>query len=125
MNNRDRPRRDQQHMTERARELRKRQTGPELKLWNAIRNRQLAGLKFRRQHAIGSYVVDFYCAAKKLVIELDGDSHNETNSESDRDRQCWLEQNGIRVLRFENDDVLKDLDGVLDAILHVCEMDNG
>ena len=53
------------------------------------------------------YVVDFYCASRKLVIELDGDSQNEMNSGSDPDRQCWQEQNGIRVLRFENDDVLE------------------
>ena len=121
MNNRDQPRRVQQHMTKRARELRSQQTGPELKLWNAIRNRQLAGLKFRRQHSIGFFVVDFCCLSKKLIIELDGESHNETNAESDRERQIWLEKNGFTVVRFENDDVLKDLDGVLEAILHVCE----
>ena len=68
----------QKHMIARARELRKKQTGPESKLWNAIRNRQLAGLKFRRQRVLGPYVVDFCCQEKKLIVELDGQSHNET-----------------------------------------------
>jgi len=110
-------------MIDRARQLRRHQTGPETKLWHAIRNSQLAGLKFRRQRPIGRYVVDFYCASHKLVVELDGDSHNESNYQDDVKRQAWLEKSGYRVLRIENDDVLKDLDAVLEVILVSCGKD--
>jgi very-short-patch-repair endonuclease len=89
----------------------------EVILWSRLKNKQLAGTKFRRQFSIGKYIVDFYCAEKKLAIELDGESHFvEGAQEKDEARQKWIEQFGIRFLRFNNDDVRKNLYGVLDAI---------
>ncbi len=98
------------------RELRKNPTEPERKLWGRIRNRQL-GVKFRRQHGIGHYIVDFYLAEPALVIELDGDSHyTETGIEHDRVRNGFLNALGISILRFTNLDVMHNCDGVLTTI---------
>ena len=110
---------DSERMLENARGLRRNLTGPECKLWFAIRNRNLAGLKFRQQVPLFDFVVDFYCAEHSLVLELDGDSHID-QFEYDVERQRKLEESGFRVLRFGNDDVLKDLDAVLAAILVAC-----
>ena len=100
-----------------ARELRLRTTEAEQKLWSLLRNRQLKGKKFRRQHAIANYVVDFYCNESKLVIELDGNFHTETETkEYDKSRTNLLNELGITVLRFWNEEVIKDPGKVLEKI---------
>ncbi len=100
----------------RARELRKNMTAAEKKLWSVLRAKQLDGLYFRRQHPVGSYIVDFFCAKKKLVIEVDGGSHLE-QVEYDEERTRWLEEEkGYRVIRFTNDDIFKSIDEVVERI---------
>ena len=99
------------HMIGRARTLRQTETPPEELLWLALRNGQIGGLKFRRQHPIGPYVVDFYCHAAKLVVEVDGMSHDEKLTPDTR-RTMDLEKEGLRVLRVTNEDVMHDLDAV-------------
>lgn len=105
-------------MIQTVRELRKNQTTSEEKLWQLIRNRQLDGIKFLRQHPIGNCIVDFYCWKKKIAIELDGGIHQHPEVK-DRDiaRQTFLEENGINVIRFRNKEVLKDVSTVLEKIL--------
>ena len=99
---------------ERSRDLRKHHTDAESKLWNALRDRRLRGAKFRRQCAIGPFIADFACFASKLIVELDGGGHAEDAvSSRDRARSRWLENNGWRVLRFWNTDVLFEFEGVL------------
>ena len=105
----------------RAIELRKELTSAERKLWRAIRNDQL-GVNFRRQHAIGNFIPDFVCIDKKLVIELDGSQHLE-QEEYDKERTKYLESLGYRVIRFWNNDVMKNLDSVILAIVHELEKD--
>ena len=100
----------------RAGELRKAQTPQEARLWSRLRNHQLAGIGFRRQHAIGHYIVDFFAPGRKLIIEVDGGQHFE-QEEYDRIRTTYLESRGYRVIRFTNRDVNKDIDGVLREIL--------
>jgi very-short-patch-repair endonuclease len=91
-------------------------------LWSALKGSRLLGYKFRRQQGIGRYVVDFYCPAKKLAIEIDGATHwTKEEQERDRDRQMYIEALDIRVLRFTNDEVYTNKDGVLDAILLVLD----
>jgi very-short-patch-repair endonuclease len=98
-------------MRRRARELRKRMTGAERKLWFALRDRRFARFKFRRQAPIGRFVADFICFERRLVIEVDGGQHADSLSDLRRDR--WFAANGYRVLRFWNNEVLKNLDGVM------------
>ena len=100
---------------ERRRALRKRSTKPEQLLWQALRNRKFHGLKFRRQHPIDPFIVDFVCIERKLVIELDGDYH-EYVEQKDARRQKYIEDHGFTVLRFLNEDVLDDVEAVLIAI---------
>ena len=101
-----------------ARDLRSGQTDPEAVLWNAIRAKRLMGLKFRRQVPIGPFIVDFMCPAVNLIIELDGSQHGENEAKRyDADRTEWLQSKGYRVVRFWNDDVLTDLDGVCTHIV--------
>jgi len=93
-------------------------TLPEIVLWQALR-RSLLGLRFRRQHPIGPYVLDFYCPSARLAIEIDGLAHDSTaQAQHDERRQTWLVQQGVRVVRFRATDVLRDeaLEGVLQAI---------
>ncbi|MEM8945501.1 MAG: endonuclease domain-containing protein [Planctomycetota bacterium] len=90
-------------------------TFPEQLLWSKLRARQLGGIKFRRQHPIEPYIVDFYCATAKLAIELDGRSHDDTQL-YDQDRETIIRREGVRVLRIANDDILQNLDGVLELI---------
>ncbi len=104
----------------RARELRRQMTDAETLLWHHLRNRQLAGSKFRRQHPIGPYYADFACLDKKLVIEVDGGQHA-TNEEADNTRSEFLASKGFRVLRFWNHDVLTDVEAVLERILSILE----
>lgn len=106
-------------MTGRARRLRKEAPFPERLVWSRLRAGQLEGVRFRRQHPIAPHIVDFYCARAKLAIELDGVSH-EDRKQHDRDRRRHLESLGIRVVRFTNDEVLRDLDDVVFRI--ACEV---
>ena len=99
-----------------ARKLRRDSTDAELKLWHFLRNRNLAGHKFRRQHPLAPYVVDFVCIESKLIVEIDGGHHLEQISRDEK-RTAFLESKGYRVIRFWNDDVLLKQDIVLDEIL--------
>jgi len=97
-----------------ARNLRKNQTLAEQILWSKLRSRGLSGFKFRRQHPIGNYILDFYCSEANLAIDIDGGQHAEReNRERDNKRTAYLNQKGIRVTRFWNNDVLEHLDEVL------------
>jgi len=99
------------HLIDRARTLRRTETPPEELLWLALRNSQIGGLKFRRQHPIGAYVVDFYCRSAGLVVEIDGMSHD-SKAEPDAARSRVIAEQGLRILRVTNDDVMRDLDAV-------------
>lgn len=105
----------------RARDLRRRQSPIEGIVWKRLRAHRCDGLKFRRQHPIGNYIVDFYHHETRTVIELDGESHVD-RFEHDLQRQTWLMTQGYRVLRFSNSDVIKNLDGVLTRILEACSL---
>jgi very-short-patch-repair endonuclease len=97
-----------------ARRLRTDQTDAETVLWNRIRNRQIDGHKFVRQQPIGNYICDLVCRERLLIIEVDGGQHNESAADFMRDRR--LNEAGYRVLRFWNNDVLGNIDGVLEVI---------
>jgi very-short-patch-repair endonuclease len=103
----------------RARLMRREPTKAEALLWEHLKARQLHGFKFRRQYAIDGYIVDFYCPETKLVVELDGPSHDD-RQKYDRDRTLWLECYDMRVVRFPNQTVLDDLDQVLNSIHQLC-----
>ncbi|WEK17837.1 MAG: endonuclease domain-containing protein [Candidatus Pedobacter colombiensis] len=97
--------------------LRSKLTIAEALFWRELKCRKLAGFKFRRQHSVGNYILDFYCASKRLAIELDGEIHNDPSiKENDRIRTEFLKTYGIKVLRFENVDVVKNVEGVLEAV---------
>ncbi len=98
----------------RARRLRRDQTDAERAVWRLLSNRQVGGLKFRRQHPIGPYIVDFYCDALGLVVEVDGGQHRPA---VDQQRTDYLQSHGLEVLRFWNADVLGNLEGVALTIL--------
>jgi len=101
-----------------ARTLRKNQTEAEKILWQKLRRRQLYGLRFQRQVAIGNYIADFMCYEAKLIIEVDGGQHNHPTVERyDHYRTMWLQEQGYTVIRFWNQDVLKRMDNVLEGIL--------
>ena len=103
--------------TTRARELRRNQTNAERALWARLRNRQVEGAKFKRQWPIGPFIVDFVNLERRLVIEIDGGHHGQSEDrDRDQQRTAWLEGNGYRVLRFWNNDVLLNTDGVMEAI---------
>ena len=91
-------------------------TDAERWLWQRLRNRELGGFKFRRQHAVGPFIVDFACVEKKVVIELDGGQHSE-NLESDAKRSKYLQKHGYRIVRFWNNEVLKEGESILNEIL--------
>lgn len=101
--------------TNRARNLRQNPTDAERTLWEKIRNRQLIDAKFRRQHPIGKYIVDFVCLKCRLVVEVDGGQHTE-NSEHDAQRTHELNELGFTVVRYWNNEVLTNLDGVLEDL---------
>jgi very-short-patch-repair endonuclease len=104
-------------MTPKARQLRRIPTEAEKVLWKALRRDQL-GVSFRRQHPIGRYVLDFYCPSVGLAIEVDGGQHAAGHQkESDLRRDQWLSANGVRMLRFWNNEVLSNLQGVLQTIV--------
>ena len=102
----------------RARGLRRTATEAEKLLWGALRDRRLAGLKFRRQQSVGPYIVDFICLDRRLIIEADGGQHT---AEIDAPRTAYLENQGFRVVRFWNTDILQMLDVVLETILAAAE----
>ena len=109
-------------ITEKARSLRKNQTEAERLLWRHLRNRQLCQAKFRRQFPINPYIVDFACLELKLIIELDGGHHAEQIS-YDEKRDFFLKQQGFKILRFWNNDVTGNLEGVLERVrLTVLQM---
>ena len=99
----------------RARELRQSPTDAEICLWSRLRRRQLGGFRFRRQQPIGPYIVDFFCPEARLIVEVDGGQH--ANSAADEIRTRWIEERGYRVIRFWNNDVLGNTEGVLLNIL--------
>lgn len=98
----------------RARQLRGRMTDAELRLWHGLRRKQVDGARFRRQHPIGCYIVDFVCLDQQLIVEVDGGQHLDSVRDVTRDQ--WLEAQGFRVLRFWNHDVLLRTREVLEAI---------
>jgi very-short-patch-repair endonuclease len=106
----------------RARRFRVNQTEVEKRLWSRLRNRGLLGLKFRRQVPLGDFVADFVCADHALVVELDGGQHASSQVRDDR-RTAWLEARGWRVLRFWNNEVNENIDGVLQVIAGACGTD--
>lgn len=100
-----------------AKKLRANTTPHERVLWRALKELPTEGTHFRRQAPIGPYVVDFFCAAKKLIIELDGGHHNEdATAERDNERQVWLEQEGYHVIRFWNSEIASELNAVMEKI---------
>ena len=99
------------------RRLRANMTGPETQLWSKLRARQLQVLKFCRQHGIGPYIVDFYCPEQSLVIEEDGDSHADADQiVRDQLRDTYFRSLGLRVIRYFNNDIVKNLAGVLEDL---------
>ena len=104
-----------------ARKLRREMSLPEVLLWQRLRGSQL-GVKFRRQHPIGSYITDFYCSSLRLVIEVDGDAHNMGDRPArDVSRDTFLKENGYKVLRIAASDILKDMDAVVASIAAITE----
>ena len=105
----------------RARELRRPLTPAEQKVWQRLRGKQLYGIKFRRQHPIFRFILDFFCYQHRLVIEIDGDSHTQPDQILyDQARTEWLEQRGLRVIRFTNREVFTNLECVLAEIARQC-----
>ena len=104
-------------------QLRSNMPTAEVLLWSKLRGRQLLGHKFRRQYSVGPYVVDFYCPALRLAIELDGDSHfAEGAAKKDEVRRRFIESFGIRIVRFLNTDVYENMDGLLDTLVREMEL---
>jgi very-short-patch-repair endonuclease len=102
---------------DRRRDLRRHATDAEAALWSELRDRRLAGFKFRRQHPCGPYILDFYCAEAALAIELDGGQHyEEAVAAYDEERTAFVRWRGIEVLRFPNDVIFTERLGVLEAI---------
>jgi very-short-patch-repair endonuclease len=108
-------------VVDRARGLRQEQTPAEARLWSALRHRQLADLKFRRQHPCGQFILDFYCVERHLALEVDGGVHlNPEQAARDLERSEFLAQRGVRVLRFTNDEVEQYLPDVLRKIIEAA-----
>jgi very-short-patch-repair endonuclease len=117
-----RPIRSNSKTKHQAIELRKKSTPAERKLWSRIRNDQ-PGVTFRRQHAVGIYIPDFCSPKAKLIIELDGSQHLE-QEEYDEERTKYLESQGYKVIRFWNNDVMNNIEGVILAIIYAIELEN-
>jgi len=107
------------NLTAAAKELRKKSTDAERLLWRHLKTKQLAGLKFRRQEQIGRFIADFVCYEKKLVIEADGGQHT-VEKEKDDERTQWLNSQGFTVLRFWNNEILTNIDGVMEVVMMEC-----
>ena len=110
-----------QRMHQRARELRNHATPAERKLWQFLSGKKLMNLKFRRQHLISPFIVDFYCPERKLIIEVDGGTHID-NQIYDMNREEYLISHGYRILRFLNTEVISGTADVLDKISMACEL---
>src|SRR5215207_3236403 len=106
-------------LLKRAKEMRREPAPAEKILCSYLRDRQLINLKFRRQVPIGNYIADFYCAARRVIVELDGESHLD-RVDYDRDRTAWLNGRQLRVLRLGNHEVFENVEGVLMAIASAC-----
>ena len=106
-------------LTKLAKTLRKRSTDAELLLWQRLKARRLEGIKFRRQQPIDKFIVDFLSFEKRIIIELDGGQHAEVR-QKDREREKSLTQAGFKIIRFWNNEVLENLDGVLERIRETC-----
>ena len=105
-----------------ARRLHTNSTEAEVVLWEALRNRKVAGTKFRRQHSLGRYIADFYCHEARLVIELDGSVHDDASqAEYDTVRQKEIEERGLTVLRLRNGEVIDNLPVILEKIVAALE----
>ena len=117
-----RPRRSNPKTMHHAGELRKAPTPAERKLWACLRGDRLNGVNFRRQHAIGKYIPDFCSPKARLVIELDGSQHLE-QKEYDEERTRYLESQGYKVIRFWNNQVMNNIEGVVEAIMKALEPD--
>jgi len=114
-----------ENLKERARELRNNMTDDERRLWMRLRMGQLKGCYFYRQKPIGEYIVDFFCPRSKLIIEVDGGQHfSDETSEYDKIRDEYMQGAGLKVLRFSNSDVMKNIDGVVESILDNMEISN-
>lgn len=106
-----------------ARKLRKEQTPQESKFWSIVRNHKFYSLEFRRQYPMGDYIVDFICREKKIIIELDGGQHNELeNVEYDKQRSLYLEKRGYKVIRFWNNDIDDNIEGVYEILKNSCNI---
>ncbi|NNJ28179.1 endonuclease domain-containing protein [Alienimonas chondri] len=116
------PAQEAESRTARARRLRRDAPRPERRLWTLLRDRRLKGLKFRRQHPIGPFYADFCCLRPKLVVEVDGASHD-GRGDSDHAREAWIRDAGFAVLRVSNDDVLRDPEAVLIAVARAAGQD--
>jgi very-short-patch-repair endonuclease len=102
--------------------LRNNMTPAEVMIWSKLKGKQLLGYKFRRQHGVGKYIVDFYCAELKLIVEIDGDVHGfSAQIKKDKERQKYLENLNFIVKRYQNDDVLLNLNGVADDLYRFCQ----
>lgn len=112
-------RQTREKLIERARQLRETPTHAEAFLWGKLRKKQVGGLKFRRQHIIHAYIVDFYCPQAKLVVEVDGSIHDE-QEEYDHERRADLESLGFAVIRFRNEEITGEIEMVLAAIYDAC-----
>ena len=107
-----------------AKKMRRVMTDAELKLWNELRAHRLMGLGFRRQFPIAGYIVDFACSEKRIIVELDGSQHGEAETAmNDAARTRRLEQDGWTLIRFWNDDVLRDIDGASNHIVTIAGLD--
>ncbi len=110
------------NLKHKARHLRSNMTDSEQLIWSRVRRKQVLGIQFYRQKPIGNYIVDFYAPAAKLVVEIDGSQHLEVEiREKDLQRTRYLENEGLRVLRFDNLQVLSEIDGVVEEIFRVVE----
>jgi very-short-patch-repair endonuclease len=108
---------NKKNLMEIRRLLRQKMTLAEKILWDKLRNRKLDGLKFKRQHSIGNFIIDFYCASEQLLIELDGEIHNNDEVQmKDRERDAVLKEMNFKILRFNNEDIHYNLEGVLNTI---------
>jgi len=107
-------------LQDRAQDLRKKQAPAEIILWDRLRNRQLAGSKFRRQFIIAPYIVDFICIKKNLIIELDGGQHMDAKS-YDQKRDSFIISKGFKILRYWNNEVFNELESVLEDVLRKLE----
>lgn len=110
------------NLTQTAKELRKNSTDAERLLWSQLKAKQLEGLKFRRQEQIGRFIADFVCYEKGVIIEADGGQHMQ-EKEKDEERTAWLNSQEFRVLRFWNNEILMNIEGVLEVIRRHCLAD--